>query len=430
MTAGQATPMDETAVVTVFLRHDCDVLLLRRSEAVGSYSGRWGAVAGHAEGDADAAARQEIREETGIDPDESTTLVRRGDPFDVEDADLDTRWVVHPYLFDCETREVRPNEETTTAEWAPPTAILRRETVPDLWTSYDRVRPGVEAVASDREHGSAYLSLRALEVLRDEAALAVTRHGDARDWQSLLGIARDLATARESMPVVRTRVDRAATAAIEGGETPERLEAAADAGLERALAADRRAASIAADRLEGARIVTLSRSGTVRQAIVAAEPAAVLVAESRPGGEGIGVAEDLADRLDCAVWLTTDAALAHRFVSWNADALVVGADAILGDGRVVNKVGTRGAAIAAAHDGTTVAVVAASDKITPAVDPDLEERDRTELTDDESVVVANPTFDLTPGSLVDVVVTERGVLGEDGVVAVADEHRDLATWRR
>ena len=34
-----------------------------------------------------------------------------------------------------------------------------------------------ESVRADREHGSAYLSVRALEVLRDEAALAVERGG-------------------------------------------------------------------------------------------------------------------------------------------------------------------------------------------------------------------------------------------------------------
>ena len=44
--------MDERAVVTVFLRNAGQVLLLRRSEDVGSYSGKWGGVAGHAEASA------------------------------------------------------------------------------------------------------------------------------------------------------------------------------------------------------------------------------------------------------------------------------------------------------------------------------------------------------------------------------------------
>ncbi len=423
--------MDERAVVTVFLRNACEVLLLRRSDAVGSYTGRWGAVAGHAEGDPDGAARQEIREETGIDPDEQTTLVRQGDPFAVDDPDLDTRWLVHPYLFDCETRTVEPNEETTAWEWVAPTEILRRETVPDLWTSYDRVRPGVETIAEDRERGSAALSLVALDVLRDEAALAVEGHEDARDWTGLLAVAKDLVVARPSMPVVRTRVDRAVTDSIQSGESPTALEAAAQRGIDRALAADEEAAAVAADRLDGMRIATLSHSGTVTSALKAAEPAGLLVAESRPGGEGVGVAERLGRDLACDVTLTTDAALAHEFDDWDAEALLVGADAVLADGRIVNKVGTRGAAIAAAHEGIDTVVVAASDKVVPAETvPDLEPRPREELSDDERIAVANPTFDVTPAGVIDAIATERGELEDGGIAAVAREHRSLAGWRR
>jgi ADP-ribose pyrophosphatase YjhB (NUDIX family) len=59
--------MTETAVVTVFLRHRGDVLLLRRSEDVDSYPGQWGAVAGHVENDdPHASALAEIEEETGL----------------------------------------------------------------------------------------------------------------------------------------------------------------------------------------------------------------------------------------------------------------------------------------------------------------------------------------------------------------------------
>jgi len=76
---------DPTHVVTCFLRNDAEVLLLRRSESVGSYPGLWGGVTGHAEGNPDGAARREIREETGIDPDD-LALVRVGEPFEVYDG--------------------------------------------------------------------------------------------------------------------------------------------------------------------------------------------------------------------------------------------------------------------------------------------------------------------------------------------------------
>ena len=171
--------LEETGVVTVFLRHEAAVLLLRRSAEVGSDSGQWGGVAGRAEGDPNAAARRKIREETGLGA-EAVTLVRAGDPFEAADPDLGTPWVVHPFLFDAATRAVEPNDGTTAHEWVPPTEIRRRETVPDLWGSYDRVRPTVETVRNDREHGSASLSVRALEALRDEAALA-GESGDSTD---------------------------------------------------------------------------------------------------------------------------------------------------------------------------------------------------------------------------------------------------------
>ena len=63
--------MDERAVVTCFLGYRGGVLPLRRSDAVGSYAGRWSGVAGHvaidrgAERALKAAPRAEIREETG-----------------------------------------------------------------------------------------------------------------------------------------------------------------------------------------------------------------------------------------------------------------------------------------------------------------------------------------------------------------------------
>jgi len=428
--------LEERSVVTVFLRHDAAVLLLCRSDEVGSYTGRWGGVAGHVEdgdwtdGHPDGAAHREISEETGLDPDADATLVRRGDSFTTEDWDLGIRWVVYPYLFDAATRDIETNYETTDYEWVPPTEVLRRETVLDLWTSYDRVRPTVETVADDRDHGSARLSVRALETLRDEAALAVERGGD---WTDLAATARELRDARPSMPVVANRANRAMAAASDD-RTPDAVERAAVDGIERALTADVDAATRAGDRL-CPRVATLSRSGTVFDALGAADPESVLVAESRPGREGVGVAERLTSETDAEVTLTTDAAFPERLAA-DAGTLLVGADAILPDGSVLNKVGTRGAATVAACEGIETLVVAASDKVMPApgsdsddLEIDREERDAREVYDgDADVRVANPTFDLTPADVVEVVVTEDGALDAADVRDLAGRHRERAAW--
>lgn len=415
--------MDSTAVVTCFLRHEGAVLLLYRSEAVGSYQGTWGAVAGHAEGDPDAAARQEIHEETGLDPDADVTLVRRGDSFEVPDEDQGRRWVVHPYLFDCATRAVETNWESDAAEWVAPTAIRHRETVPDLWTSYDRVRPSVDTVAGESEHGAAYISVRALEVLRDEAAIAAD--GDD-DWESLADLALALREARPSMPVVRNRINRVMHAASDD-HGPRAVEQAASAGIQAALQADERAAAQAAQRVADARVATLSRSGTVTRALSLAETEDVLVAASRPGREGLAVAAELADEMDVTV--TTDAAFAYVVDEWGADAVLVGADAVRTDGAVVNKAGTRTAALSGTYEGIEVLVAAASDKIAPEDRIDLEPRESGEVYDgDADVRVRNPTFDVTPAECITAVVTESGVLDEDDVADVVAAHRERADW--
>jgi translation initiation factor 2B subunit (eIF-2B alpha/beta/delta family) len=426
-----------TPVVTCFLRNRGDVLLCRRSDAVGSYPGVWGGVSGHVarsganpdapERDPATAAREEIAEETGLL--DACTLVRAGESFDVTDAEHGT-WRVHPFLFDCESRGVATDEETTDWAWVPPTEILRRETVPALWTAYDRVRPTVGTVEADREHGSAYLSVRALELLRDRAAeLAVA--GDLPDedaWRDLATLAEALLAARPGMAALANRVNRAMATADE--RTARAVEERTQAGIEDALDADEEAATTAAEWLSGT-VLTHSRSGTVLTALRRADLDAVAVTASEPGGEGVDVAQTLlADGPD--VTLVADAAVAHHVGSANVDAVVVGADTVLADGSVVNKVGTRGVALAAAREGVPVYVVAARDKVSQESleTVDLETVDPTDVYDgDADVAVTTALFDVTPPDLVTAVLTEARALDADGVRRVAEAHERLAGWR-
>ncbi|MFB6204985.1 MAG: NUDIX domain-containing protein [Haloglomus sp.] len=431
---------EETGVVTVFLRNGSDVLLFCRSDEVGSYSGQWGAVAGHAEGDPEGLAREEIREETGLDP-ADLSFVRRGNSFAVEDPDHGV-WRVTPFLFDCPTRAVSTNRETTEHEWVQPTAVLDRETVPELWESYRRVAPTVADVREDREHGSEYVSRRTVEVLRDAAAAleagveapATLPDGDD-DWARLAALAEDLFAARESMAVVANRVNRVMADATDG-HSAAAVRRAAEAVLD-----DLDAATV--DPVAGLRdgtVATLSRSGTIERLLTRCGPVAVVVAESRPGGEGLTVARDLAGALDAPVTLCADAGVAHALDARDVDAVLVGADAVLADGSVVNKVGTRTLASAAAAQDVPVHVAAHTDKVAPpGHDPDLEPRDPGELLGEREgddggssavLDVENPTFDVTPPGRVDRYLTENGPLGADDVRAVAERAAARADWPR
>ncbi|QOS12969.1 NUDIX family hydrolase / eIF-2B domain protein [Haloferax gibbonsii] len=405
-------------VVTVFLRNGGRVLLARRSEAVGTYQCRWAGVSGYVEGDPDDAerdARRELAEELGV-READADLVRAGTPVSV--ADDGREWTVHPFLFDARSRGVDPNEELAAVEWVHPTAIRDRETVPGLWTAYRRVAPAVETVAADETHGSAWISLRALEVLRDAAAEA-----DSRD--AVASVARRLRDARPSMAAVENRVNRV----MADSETdPESVRRRAEAAIDAAAEADDSAAARAAELVRERgfdRIATLSRSGTVLAALEAAG-ASVLVSESRPGGEGVGVAERLV-RMGLSVTLTTDAALPGLVADGGADAVLLGADSVLASGGVVNKVGSLPVALAAARADVPVFAVCARDKIRG--DDRFVGEDAGKLYDGEAEIgTENPLFEVVPADLLSGVVTESGVLDADGIGTVAAEHAELARW--
>jgi methylthioribose-1-phosphate isomerase len=130
------------------------------------------------------------------------------------------------------------------------------------------------------------------------------------------------------------------------------------------------------------------------------------------------------------VALHTDAAIAHVLATEEVDAVIAGADAILPDGRVVNKTGTRVAGLAAAREGVDCYAVAASDKIRTDREVRLEAGDTAQVYDGTAdIEVSNPIFDVTPADVLSGVITERGVLDAAETGDVADEFRDRSRWR-
>ena len=131
--------LQEKRVVTCFLEADGEILILRRSERVGSYQGRWAGISGYIETTADEQVLLEIEEETGLSS-ENTKLVKQGKPLTVEDKALGIIWVVHPYLFHLEDREViRIDWEHKELKWIKPEEIGTYKTVPKLKETLARV---------------------------------------------------------------------------------------------------------------------------------------------------------------------------------------------------------------------------------------------------------------------------------------------------
>jgi|GEM_PF-6974299 len=128
----------EQPVVTVFLQKGGKILLLRRSEDVGSYRGKWGAVSGYQELEPLEQAMVEIEEETSME----AKYICKGEPVLVRYQDI--VWRVEPMLFETQD-EPSLNWENTMYRWVEPEKIKELDTVPKLWQAYESVRRSKDA---------------------------------------------------------------------------------------------------------------------------------------------------------------------------------------------------------------------------------------------------------------------------------------------
>src|SRR5436190_22586622 len=132
-----------THVVTcILLRTDQEktrILLLRRSQKVGSYHGRWAGVSGFVEPNVtpDEQAYTEIREETSLQRDQ-VRMLRRGAVVEHLDPALGRHFYIHPFLFEVLTPDaIRIDWEANEMRWIAPTELKNYETVPKLLEVYD-----------------------------------------------------------------------------------------------------------------------------------------------------------------------------------------------------------------------------------------------------------------------------------------------------
>jgi len=131
--------LQEKRVVTCFLESGGEILILRRSEQVGSYQGKWAGVSGYIDDTADKQALVEIEEETGLCG-EDLRLIKRGKPLATEDEKLNVKWVVHPYLFHIKDRDkIKIDWEHKETRWIDPKEIDNYQTVPMLKETLARV---------------------------------------------------------------------------------------------------------------------------------------------------------------------------------------------------------------------------------------------------------------------------------------------------
>ena len=142
----------------------------------------------------------------------------------------------------------------------------------------------------------------------------------------------------------------------------------------------------------------------------------VYVGETRPLLQGARLTAWELVETGLDVTLICDSMVAHLMSEGSIDLVIVGADRVTANGDVVNKIGTRGIAIASRYHGIPLHVAFPSSTFDPntasGADVDIEQRDAGEVTGSiraaPGVQVRNPAFDVTPAELVTSWITDRG----------------------
>lgn len=500
-------------VVTAFIRRDRDnaVLLVQRSDKVSTYQGFWGGVSGGVEGNESLRRRAEIEieEEVGFKAGQ-IEYIRSGRPLYIDDGPK-RKWAVHPFLFRlCDPNAIpKLNWENETVSYYQREGFREIETVPNLLETLDRVlttpkqEEELDRIARDRSHGAAELaqwvcnSLQAeIERQRSKLSLNSSSMGDLtskdlkkeadsshqdRDnagvvLESLRNYAYHLATCRPSMSPLANIASMIMSVGKPSEKTKSRDDVVSSSPLqlldecqeriEQARAHLKHTAkrlldqTIPALRAEEANcILTLSKSSSVtamiEKELIQNPQLGLIVSESRPLFEGVAAAQYWAKKGCKNVTVITEAQIG-LFMK-DATCVLIGADTITSTG-VVNKVGTRLAALAAQADGIPVYALSDSLKVSPGPVELLahpgdtyyedrregyhgEEKEKDEVIQSwptqlsQAVVeahcgagyinIANVYFEETPLELFAGVITEQGKLSQAEVAHQISRWKDM-----
>ncbi len=274
-------------------------------------------------------------------------------------------------------------------------------------------------IRDDRTHGASELARRCLSLLIEVAATDTPAGSAAELRDQLLNLSEQLSQARPSMtPIQRLlRQWQQGFVWLDPVRDIDSVRRIAITEAERLIMVSRQAVEDCALHTvqllgDSKTVLTHSISSTVVEVcrLCKHKNLQMIVTESRPLEEGRQWAQRLSAWQVPTLYIT-DAQMG--LFAAQADVALVGADSVLADGSVVNKVGTYLLALAARACGIPFYVCCESFKWREPDQPPLllEEMPAAELAtpDWPGVTVKNVYFDITPPQLVSAWIDEKGV---------------------
>ena len=150
----------------------------------------------------------------------------------------------------------------------------------------------------------------------------------------------------------------------------------------------------------------------------------VIATETRPRFQGRITAANLTNA-GLAVQMIVDSA-ASRFIG-EADLFITGCDAVLGNGDIVNKIGTAQISLAAGKEDVPHFIATSSHCFDPlsyfGIPETIEQRPVEEVWDKnlKGLSIRNPAFDITPAHYIQEIITEKGVFAPETFAPLCKE---------
>jgi translation initiation factor 2B subunit (eIF-2B alpha/beta/delta family) len=191
------------------------------------------------------------------------------------------------------------------------------------------VKGELRRIVHDKEMGSTQIAIAVLKRLAE-----IGKGKERRGAEALIATALEIATERASMPVIRNSLRELQSFVADVVDLERAVEGVIEGIVERTAASVSR---LIGHLGKGIRVATFSYSSHALKAITGLEPTSVEVPFCSPLNEGIRACAELR-KLGIACNLSTDLDFLRRLK--RCDAVVLGSDAVLRDGRIANRSGT------------------------------------------------------------------------------------------
>jgi isopentenyldiphosphate isomerase len=132
---------DTAPVITIFIKYEDKILLLKRSDKVLTYKGKWNTVAGYIDElkSIQEKIKEEVREELGIEENNFSSIFI-GESYEFKDEKINKTWIVFPVLVELKNEpEIKLDWEHTEYKWVKPEEIESFDIVSNLNESLKRV---------------------------------------------------------------------------------------------------------------------------------------------------------------------------------------------------------------------------------------------------------------------------------------------------